>query len=158
MLWTALVVIAAIAFFKFPVFRKAILIVVCALVLIVLVYFAKDKHDTEVSKELVRVDQLAFMDMTLGPETYGSSYKLIGRVKNNSPYAVYDIKARIRVLDCNSQSHCDVVGEENTRIGPFLPPGQVRDINDSVFFDSGTRVRGQFQWNYEITEVSARVP
>jgi hypothetical protein len=79
-------------------------------------------------------------------------------VKNNSPYAVYDIKARIRVLDCNAQSHCDVVGEENTRIGPFLPPGQVRDINDSVFFDSGTRVRGQFQWNYEITEVRARVP
>lgn len=158
MFWSVLVVLAAIAFYKFPAFRKGTLILGGTVVLIVVAFYAKQKHDAEVSRRLVHADQLAFTDMALGPEAYGGSYRLTGRVKNNSGYAVFEIEARIDVLDCSDENHCDVVGEEKSRIGSFLPPGQVRDINDSVYFSPpNTRVKGQFKWNYEITEIRARV-
>lgn len=130
-----------------------IVAVVGVLALIVLAYVAHNNHQTEVSKRLVTASELAFEDMRLGPDSYG--YKLAGRIKNNSKYTVYVIDAKIRVLDCDNKSNCEIVGEEEQNIAPRIPPGQVRDVDDSIFFGSGTRVRGRFEWNYTIGEIRA---
>jgi len=154
--WALLLIAGIIALVKFPSFRKATLAIVGVLVLVIVGYFVYDKQQTEASKKLVRAEQLEFTDMRLGPESYGSSYKLTGRVKNNSQYTVFGIQAKIRVLDCDEKAHCEVVGEEQENIGPTIPPGQVRDIDNSIYFSSGTHVRGRFEWNYVINEIRAQ--
>jgi hypothetical protein len=142
---------------KFRGFRYVLLAITGLLVLVVVVYVDHNKQEEESSKHLVRVDQVVFTDLRLGPDSFGSSYRLSGRVKNNSPYYVFAVKAKFHILDCDGQSHCDVVGEEEEwNICPLIPPGQVRDVDTSIYFGSGTQVRGQFQWNYEITEIRAR--
>src|ERR1700730_10657290 len=156
MVWALLALICIFLAFRFRAFRLTVLAIIGLIIVTIALYLAHDKTETESSKRLVRADQLAFTDLRLGPDNYGSSYKLTGRVKNNYPYSVFEVRARIRILDCDTQSHCDVVGEEETSISPLVPPAQVRDIDESVYFGSETRIRGQFQWNYEITEIRAR--
>ena len=157
MVWV-LVVIACVYFaIKFRAFRIALVAIVGLLALAITIYLSRQHEDEEKSKHLVRPDQLEFSDLRLGPASYGSSYVLTGRARNSSQYTVFDVVAKIRILDCDEQSHCDVVGEENMfEMWPLLPPGQIREINSDVFFGSGTKVRGKFQWNYEITEIRAR--
>jgi hypothetical protein len=156
MLWAIVLIGTLIAFLKFPIFRKSMIVIAVVLALIILGYLENEKLQTEASKNLVRFDQLEFADMRLGPESYGSSYRLTGRIKNNSPYSVFGIKAKVHVLDCDEKSHCDVIGEEEESIGPLIPPGQVRDIDDSIYFSGATHVKGQFQWNYTISEIQGR--
>jgi hypothetical protein len=154
--WALLLIAGVIALVKFPSFRKAIFVIVVLLAVVIVGYLAYDKQQTEASKKLVRVEELSFADMRLGPESYGSSYKLVGRVKNNSRYTVFGIQAKIHVLDCDDKANCEVVGDEERDIAPLIPPGQVRDIDDSIYFSGATHVRGHFQWNYTINEIRAR--
>jgi len=156
MFWAILLIAAIVAFFLFPAFRKTVLVVCGVLALAIFIYVANQKHQTEESKRLVRAEDLEFTDMRLGPE-FGSSYRLTGRVRNKSQYTVFEIRARIRALDCDEKSNCDVIGEEEEwDIAPLLPPGQVRDIDTSIYFGSAMQVHGQFQWNYTIIEIRAR--
>ncbi len=155
MFWALLLIAGIIALVKVPSFRKTIFVIVI-LVLAVVASLVYDRLQTEASKTRVRVDELEFTDMRLGPESFGSAYKLVGRVKNNSRYTVFGIRATFHVLDCDEKSNCEVVGEDEEDIAPLIPPGQVRDINNSIYFKSGTYVRGHFQWNYTISEIRAR--
>jgi len=142
---------------KYRRFRHFLLATLGLAVLGIVAYVVQNKHSEEVSRHMVNADQLQFTDLRLGSEGYGTSYKLSGRVKNNSPFYVFEVKAKFQILDCDDSSHCDVVGEEEEwNICPLVPPGQVRDIDTTIYFGSGTHVRGQFQWNYTITEVRAR--
>ncbi len=157
MVWLLVAIICIFLAIKFRGFRYSILAIAGILAVAVTLYIAHNKQEEESSKSLVRPDQLVFSDLAMGPESFGSSYKLSGRVKNNSPYYVFLVKAKFHILDCDAQSHCDVVGEqEEWNICPLIPPGQVRDVDTSIYFGSGTKIRGQFQWNYGITEIRAR--
>jgi hypothetical protein len=157
MVWALLGIAAIVLAIKFRRFRYSLLAIVGLLALSIAIYIARQKAEEEASKHRVRTDQLVFTDLQMGPAGYGSSYRLIGRVRNNSPYSVFQVKAKFHILDCDEQSHCDVVGEEEEwDICPLVPPGQVRDIDTSIYFGTQTKVRGRYQWNYEITEIHAR--
>ena len=140
----------------------------CGVVLLVIflfllwIYIDTQKRNAEYDARRNRVSasQLVFTDLNMGPigRTYSSNYKLTGRVKNTSSYKVSSFIMKVRIFDCNAQSHCDIVGETYVRgIGryPGIPSGQVRDIDESVFFDKATQIRGRFKWDYQITEVSS---
>ncbi len=159
---------------KFRAFRYIFL----AMVGILVVWLAVDtanwkqkeedqKQEKEAEKYLVSADQLVFTDLAMGPyitANYGPAsavpgrYWVTGRIKNTSLYTVSSIKAKIRISDCDAQSHCEVVGEDEDYIdiNTLIPPGQVRDVNSFPYFGSDTRVHGHFQWNYQITEIRAR--
>jgi hypothetical protein len=157
MVWVIVVLACLFLAIKFRGFRYALAVILGLLTLAVAIYVSRLHENEENSKHLVQPDQLVFTDMHLGPSNYGSSYVLTGRVQNNSQDTVFDVVAQIRILDCDAQEHCDVVGEEKTfDMVPLLPPGQARDINSDVFFGSGTQIHGKFEWNYEITEIRAR--
>lgn len=158
MIWV-LVLLACVFFaIKFRGFRYMVMGILFLLVLVVAVFLSRQHEDQDKAKHLVRPDQLVFSDLRLGPENFDpSTYVPTGRVRNDSEFTVFDVVAKIRVLDCGSEAHCNVVGEEKTfDMVPLLPPGQVRDINTDVYFGSGTRVHGKFEWNYDITEIQAR--
>jgi hypothetical protein len=158
MIWLLAAIACIIPAVKFHRFRYFLLTIAGLLVLTGVVYRAHRKQEEESSKHLVSADQLIFTDLRFGPLTNGSFYRFSGRVKNNSPFYVFQVQGKFHILDCDAQSHCDVVGEEEEwNICPIIiPPGQVRDVDTSIYFGSGTRVRGRFQWNYEITQIRAR--
>lgn len=156
MFWALILIASCIALIKFQRLRKAVLVVAASLALCVSGYLVYDQHETSLSKTRVRPDQLTFTEMRLGPGSFGSSYRLVGRVKNNSPFTVFDIKARVQIRDCDVVAHCETVGEEEKVLEPVIPPDQVRDIEESLYFGQGTHVKGSFQWNYTITEARAR--
>lgn len=157
MVWFLGVIACIFLAVKYPRFRWGLFAVTGLIALAAALYIARRHQEEESSKRLVRANQLAFTELGLAPADYGSAYKLTGRVRNNSASYVFQVKAKFHVLDCDAQSHCDVVGEkEEWNICPLIPPGQVRDVDETIYFGSGTRVRGQFQWNYEVTEIRAR--
>lgn len=164
MFWAILLIGLVVALLMFRSLRKAVLVVVGVIALAfvgLLIYLQHNtgvqKAQDEASKKLVRADQLEFIDMRLGQE-YGASYKLTGRVINNSPYTVNVVKAGIQIQDCDEKEQCEVVGDEVhdiVKFGNVIPAGQARDIDESIYFGSGTRVRGHFQWHYVVKEISA---
>ncbi len=155
MVWFLVVIACILLAINYRRFRWGLFATVGLMALAVAFYVVRNHEEEEASKHLVSADRLVFTD--LGLASYGSGFKLTGRVKNNSPFYVFQVKATFHILDCDAQSHCDVVGEEEEwNICPLIPPGQLRDVEESIYFGSGTRVRGQFQWNYEITEIRAR--
>lgn len=157
MFWAILLIAAVICVVRFPAFRKSMLIIIGALVVVLGVYFAAQSQEESASKRRVTANQLELTDMSLQPEGHGSSYKLTGRIKNKSSFAVYQVKARITMRDCDKNSHCETVGEEEEwDISPLVPPGQVRDIDHSVYFPESTRILGRWEWSYSILEIRAR--
>ncbi len=157
MIWLLAAIACIIPAVKFRRHRYFLLTIAVLCVLTGVLYRARRTQEVDSSKHLVRADRLTFTDLRFEPLRNGSFYRLSGRVKNNSPFYVYQVSAKFQILDCDEQSHCDVVGEaEEWNICPPIPPGQSRDVDISIYFGNGTRVRGQFQWNYQITEIRAR--
>jgi hypothetical protein len=156
-----ILVLAVILFVKFPAFRKLTLIVVivgAVGIVILFSYFHEQEEENarkrEMQKHLVAPTRLDFQDMRLGKE-YGSDYRLTGRVKNNSQYSITAITVKVTISDCDSNGHCDVVGDKQEECYLKIPPGQARDLNETLFMDHGTEIRNTMQWNYSIPDVSA---
>jgi len=157
MIWLLAAIACIIPAVRFRRFRYFLLTIAGLCVLTGVEYRAHRKQEEESSKRLVSAGQLTFTDLRFGPLRNGSFYRLSGHVKNNSPFYVFQVSGKFQILDCDAQSHCDVVGEaEEWNICPPIPTGQVRDVDISIYLGSGARVRGRFQWNYEITQIRAR--
>ena len=161
MLAAAALIVAVVLFVKFPAFRKLTLIVVIVGaigIFILLGYFHEQeeegKRKRETAKHLVAPTSLEFQDMRLGKE-YGSDYRLTGRVRNNSQYAITAVTVKVTISDCDSSGHCDVMGDKQQECYLRIPPGQVRDLDETLFMDHGTEIRNTMQWNYSIPDVSA---
>ncbi len=157
----AALIIAVILFIKFPVFRKFTLVVVAVVAvgaMLLIGYFQEQEKESarkrEAAKHLVAPTSLDYQDMRLGKE-YGSDYRLTGRVKNNSQYTITAITVKVSISDCDSSGHCDVVGDKQEEHYLRIPPGQARDLNETLFMDQGTEIRNFMQWSYTITDVSA---
>lgn len=155
MFWALIIIAGCVALIKFPRVRK-VAYGITALLASVLV----DTYSTTNTGQVSRRDwcvlnnwrsQKCVSDRNrLAPVT-GSSVG--SRTIRGIP--VFDIQTRIQILDCDRTSHCDIVGEEERILGPVIPPGQVRDIEESIYFIGGAHVRVNFQWNYTIIQVRA---
>jgi hypothetical protein len=151
---------AVILFVKFPAFRKITMIVVAAGVvgIILLLGYSKEQEANgarkrEAAKHLVAPTSLVFEDMRLGNQ-YGD-YRLTGRVKNTSQHMVTAIAVKLSISDCDSSGHCDVVGDKEEECHLRIPPGQARDIDETLFMENGTVIRNTMRWDYSIPFVSA---
>ena len=153
MVWLIIVIGLIFLAVKYRAFRMFLLIGCAVIALGIGAYLARERSEREEAKSLVRPDQLSFSEMTLGPE-YGTTYTLRGRVKNNSPYEVKNVQVKVQVSDCDANGHCDVVGEEPEYAFVDVPPGQVRDLSESIYF-SNMVIHGHFEWNYVVTQVEA---
>jgi len=160
-MFAAVVLIAAIYLFvTFPAFRKFALIVASVAFVGIIILFGYSKQQEadsarkrEAAKHLVEPTSLAFEDMHLGNQY--SDYRLTGRVKNNSQYTIRAITVKLSISDCDSNGHCDVVGDKEQECYLRIPPGQVRDIDETLFMEPGTKIRNTLQWDYTIPDVSA---
>jgi len=156
MFWALAIIGLIILGLRFPKFGVAVLVVVIALGLVLFGYMGHQHDQEEAAKRLVRPDQLNFTDMQMGPGRY-ANYRLTGRIKNNSIYEITGITLKLEVQDCASDGHCETVGQEEQPLFLSIPAGQVRDVDESVYFHDMT-IRGTYKWNYSVEEVDAAKP
>jgi hypothetical protein len=99
MIWLLAAIACIILAVKFRRFRYLLLTIAGLLVLTGVVYRAQRKRNEESSKHLVSADQLIFTDLHFAPLMNGSFYRFSGRVKNNSPFYVFQVQGKFHILD-----------------------------------------------------------
>jgi hypothetical protein len=145
-------------------FRKAALglVVVGAIGIGIIVWYTQESKNARLQAELEAVKaareripilELEFNDMVLKTE-YGS-YKIIGRIKNNShQYTLTGVGVDLSFEDCEGESlkpTCVTIGEDKGHYYEMnIPPGQVREISGHVY-PGGTRPKGKLVWHYSIS-------
>jgi hypothetical protein len=82
---------------------------------------------------------LAFENVILKPDY--SSYKMSGRIKNNSrEFTFKQVAFVVTMQDCAGEStskNCITVGEGNGSVYLGIPSGQTRDFGESIYFSRG---------------------
>ena len=127
---------------------------IAALIALGVLFLFQSQEDSRRQREAalhrVTAQQLQFEDMALGQG------RLTGRVRNLSAYTVTNIELVVTLQDCvGGGSRCDVVGQTNEDLYLTIPPGQVRGVDESIYFSNVPAVRGTRQWEYSVTSISA---
>ncbi|MBI4664605.1 MAG: hypothetical protein HY735_37915 [Verrucomicrobia bacterium] len=158
MLWVVLIVIIVIVGLAVPRFGKALLICVGVLVGLVLIWYFNHLQEEEASKKRIAANELDLIELRLLPQTYSAeSFELVGRIRNKSGrYTLTDLRLRITMKDCLAANQCETVGESSAWLFQSVPPGQSREIKESVYFSHLGRPGGKFEWGYIIEQISGK--
>ncbi len=85
-------------------------------------------------------------------KSYGDSYYLAGRIRNQSDRPLREFSILVQALDCPQaidNANCIIIGEKNISVFSNVPPKQARDFKENVYF-------GQLQpsqslvWRYQL--------
>ena len=90
-------------------------------------------------------------------QDYGESFRFQARLVNQHPDRLLRrVELRVSMLDCATpdQQNCPIIGQVTERVTTEVPPGQARDIADTVFFGRLNQIPQTPQWRAEV--VSAR--
>ena len=140
-----------------PGFRVAAVAIVALGLLAGAIFYAYHSVQTALATRRVPVTDVRFEEMLLGNPESGA--RLTGRVRNNnSDHVINNVELLITVQDCltaDPPDTCDTVGETTTTIFVDVPPGQVRDIERTVYFRPAPTIRGVFNWYYSLQSVTA---
>lgn len=99
----------------------------------------------------VRID-----DLRLGPQSAGS-YRLTGRVHNMSGrFTLTGLNLKLTIQDCLPSGQCDTIGERTESPLLSIPPGQARDIDESVYFSGVAALHGHMEWSYNLVGTEGR--
>lgn len=117
-------------------------------------YLIFDSLETSASKRRIPVSDLTFDELRLNIGTNG---KLTGTVHNLSKqYTLSSAELQITVRDC-LQDKCDVVGQDTTTLyGLSVPPGQIRAVDQYVYFSALPAAHGEYKWDYAIKGTEGR--
>lgn len=165
MIWLVALGVLALAVFS-PGFR-ALLGVLFVLALLVggavfmYVRYEQNAHiqQEDAARRRVAPSEVSLDDATLGPQ-YGSSYRLLARARNSSSlYTVRSIVVAITLRDCPTQTvgeeNCEIVGEKAETVYVRIPPGQARDLDESIYFSPSPMIHGRMSWSFSIGGVAA---
>jgi hypothetical protein len=148
-IFVAVVLVCAISF---PRFRKVLLGTAALLVGIVAIVYLKDESEKAASKKRISPSEIELADLGLRA-SYGTSYVITGRVRNRSRYTLSDFAIQVTLEDCQTDTTCDVVFQDNQSPRFVLvPPGQARDFKISDVGPYDLRLKGKLRWNYSLVE------
>jgi len=147
---------------QFPAFRKAIWICLALLFIVVAAgvgwfFYAKIEDDkrAELSRRLIRPDEIVFTDTVL-VQTYGS-WKVKGNVTNRSSHELSGFTLKIIVQDCPvSGGRCTTIGENDASAYVSVPPNQMRAFELYVSLDDMPKPTN-WGWTYTVQEVRGKV-
>jgi len=155
-MWWLIGIVIVIAAFAFPRFGKALLVLATIVVVGILIVIANERQESAAARTRVSASEIDLLDLRLG-SSYGSSYRLVGRLRNRSPrYTLSSLSIKVTMRDCTAPGQCETVGETTTSVYASVPPGQVRGIDDSVYFSGLPPFRGKMEWIYSVVEIRAK--
>lgn len=144
-----------------------LLLIPVVLVVILIAYFvqqaSEQKQETEASKHRISGAELELTNLGLSPANYGTIYQLTGRVQNHSSrYSLTGLTIEVTLQDClttppGRRENCDTIGQATDHIYSIdIPPGQVRGIQESVYFSNVPPIRGKWAWSYRLVDIEGR--
>jgi hypothetical protein len=117
----------------------------------------RDKAERTVARTRIRPAEVELVDLALRPNYSGSSYTLVGRVRNRSAaYTLTEFRLKLVIRDCRTASDCEIVGETEESVYANVPPNQARDLDKYIYFSGLRQPRGKYQWAYHIIEIIGR--
>ena len=164
MIWIVIIIGVIIAAFVIPRFGRVVVglvgLVVALGVIGAIILFVMDrrqKAERELAKTRIRSQEVELVDLVLRPGYSGSSFTLVGRVRNRSGrYTLNEMRLKFTMKDCGEADNCEVVGQTEDAMYVNVPPGQARDLNESVYFTGLGSPRGKHQWDYQVVEIIGR--
>jgi hypothetical protein len=157
MAWTigifaVLIVVAFVAGYR----KVAVSLLVVALAVGAVLYVQHREQD-HVAFTRIPSSDLTFENVTLTP--YVGSYKIAGRIKNNSvKFTVRQIDLVVTVKDCAqgaAEQQCNIVGESNEILNLNIPPGEAQDFGEAVRFYGSPKIKGRMEWSYAVSRIRA---
>jgi len=161
MIWFLIIVVVLIAAFAVPRFGAALLVLVAIAAIAVLSELERENADNRESLTRVPKDQLELTNLELGRVPGGEGdYQIFGQAKNNSAqYTVNEVDIRVKVFDCPAKRwsrDCATIGDSDVVILADIPPGQLRAVQEDIFFDSMPPIKGSLVWSYKIAKIRAQ--
>ncbi len=102
-------------------------------------------------------NDIDFPGLQLRPDLAKASYTLIGRIRNKSKLlTVQEVQLLISMEDVLATGASTTVAETVLVLKTEVPPGQSRDINESITFGKLPLPRGRHEWNFSIREIKAK--
>lgn len=137
-------------------FRKFALSLVALAAVVGGFFYLQSEHEESRSLSRISISELVFENVTLKP--YSGSYKLSGRIKNNSAkHTLKQVNLVVTTQDCSGETrspNCITIGERNEDLFLSVPPGQARDFEESVYFSGGPlNPKGHLEWNYSVSQI-----
>lgn len=155
-MWWVIAIIVIIAAFAFPRFGVVLLVLLALAGGGLFMAHLNNQQERAASTRRMTTTEVELTDLRLGRQ-YGSSYKLVGRVRNASPkYTLQEFSLRILVRDCAEPQTCETIGETTDSVYVSVPPGQIRGIDESIHFSALPALKGTFAWEYSLVEVKAK--
>jgi hypothetical protein len=133
-------------------FRKLAAVVAGVLAAAVGIFLLVQQQSQREARALIPSTDVDLQEIKLQSDSVGS-YKLVGRIRNNSPsYTLTGLGLKIVLDDCDAAAppNCVTIGDSEEH--PFfenIPPGQVREL-DSYIFPGSTKPKGKLVWHYSI--------
>ena len=158
--------VIALTFLGFAIFSKGFRKVLGATLVVAIVVgfgiyvYAKNaeriaQQEEARAKQRIPWADVDVFDMKMGTESAFST--ITGRVRNrNAQHTLTGLGLRLTIRECNPAGQCDVVGETTETMALSVPPGQARDINDTVYFRDLGKSTHNRNWSFTIVSVSGR--
>jgi hypothetical protein len=121
MFWAIIIIVGVIACFLIPKLGKTVLVVGAVFVgiigLIILGSSISSEKEQKAAKQRIKGNEIELSDMSM-TSNYGTSFKLNGRVKNNSTqYMLDELELNITMRDCIQPSGCEIIGGYPDEVG-----------------------------------------
>jgi len=143
-----------------PWFRRFAVVVVVVIGIGIWWFVSKQEEKARLAAERIKPTEIELTDLSMW-NSYGTSYQVGGKVRNLSPhYTVSRITLKISAYDCPGDEitpQCDVIGDQTVSAYLGVPPGQVRSLDEYVYFSNMPASVRNFRWSYYLADVEARV-
>ena len=157
MQWVLLAVIVGAILYLSRFYPKIAFSVLGALVLGVAVIVFTTTDVAQLKRARLAVEYIKVENSIIRP-AYGGSFRFNARLINtHESITLKETTISITMLDCAEEADdatdgaaCQVIGQEDERIIMQIPPGQVRDIAQTLVFGSA-KLRGTLRWRIKIT-------
>jgi hypothetical protein len=155
-MWWLIAILAIIAAFLFPRFRKILLILMGVLAVGFLALYEYEQMEEKASRSRMANADVHLTETRLILRSPGS-YTLVGQLRNGSAqFSIQSLQIRLTLRDCLSKSQCETIGETTQHLSLSVPPGQTHGVEERVYFSSLPSLKGNLEWDYAVVEVRAK--
>ncbi|WP_424948027.1 hypothetical protein [Candidatus Spongiihabitans sp.] len=156
MQWILLVVMVAALLYMSRFYPKAAFGVLGVLVIGALVIVFTTNEIAQLNRSRLPVEDIK-IENPVFTLAYGDGFRFNARLINtHESVTLKETTVSITLLDCpqdsgDAEAGCQVIGQADQRILVKIPPGQARDVSQTLSFGSA-KLRGHARWRIKITE------